>query len=60
MQIDFLTKVGKDSGAEELSCITDTFSVEQSVFISNTFAVYMCHGKNVASFVKIFHIDSVV
>jgi len=60
MQIDSLSKLGKDSGAEELPCITDMFSVEQSVFISNTFAVYMCH-KNVArSFVKIFHINSVV
>jgi hypothetical protein len=60
MQIDSLTRLGKDSDAEELPCITDMFSVEQSVFISNTFAVYTCHGKNVASFVKTFHIDSVV
>jgi hypothetical protein len=60
MQIDSLTKLCKDSSAEELPCITDMFSFEQSVFISNTFAVYMCYGKNVASFVKISHIDSVV
>jgi hypothetical protein len=31
MQIDSLTKLGKDSGAEELPCIRDMFSVEQSV-----------------------------
>ena len=36
MQIDSLTKLGKFSCAEELTCITDVFSVEQSVFISNT------------------------
>jgi hypothetical protein len=37
------------------------FSVEQSVFISNIFAVYVWHGKNVAgSFVKIFHINSAI
>jgi len=59
MQIDSLTRLGKDFDVEEPPCITDMFSVEQSVFISSTFAVYTCHGKNV-SFVKIFHIDIVV
>ena len=58
MQIDSLTKLGKFSCAEELTCITDMFSVEQSVFISNTLRC-TCHEKNVArNFVKIFHINS--
>jgi len=61
MQIHSLTKLRKVSCAEELTCTTDMFSVEQSVFISNTFAIYMRHGKNSdRNFVKIFHIKSVV
>jgi hypothetical protein len=61
VQLDSLTKLGKISYAEVLTCITDMFSVEQSVFISNTFATCMWHGKNTdRSFVKIFHINSVV
>ena len=60
MQIDCLTKLGEVSCAEELTCITDMFSVEQSVFISNTLAMYMWHGKNTdRNFVKIIHINSV-
>ena len=61
MQIDSLTKLGKISYAEGLTCITDVFSVEQSMTIVNIFALYMWHGKNVArSFVKIYHINSAV
>jgi len=61
MQIDSLTKMGKISYAEGLTCITDVFSVEQSVSIVNIFAMYMWHGKNVARrFVKIYHINSAV
>ena len=45
MQIDSLTKMGEVSCAEELTCITGMFSVVQSVFIRNTFATYMWHGK---------------
>ena len=61
MQIDSLTKLGKISYAEGLTCITDVISVEQSVFISNTFAMCMWHGKNTdRSFVKTFHINSAV
>ena len=41
MQIDSLTKSGKVFSAEELICITDMFYIEQSVFISNTFAMYL-------------------
>ena len=37
MQIDSLTKLGKVSCAGELICIRDMFSVEQSLFITNTF-----------------------
>ena len=43
MQTDTVTKLGKVYGAEELTCIM--FSVEQSVFIGNTFAMYMYHKK---------------
>jgi len=61
MQIDFLIKMGKISYTEGLTCITDVFSVEQSVSIVNIFAMYKWHGKNVArSFVKIYHINSAV
>ena len=61
MQIDSLTKMGKISYAEGLTCITDVISVEQSVSIVNIFALYKLHGKNVArSFVKTFHINSAV
>jgi len=61
MQIHSLTKPGKVCCAEELTCTTDMFSVEQSVFINNTFAIYMWYGKNSdRNFVKIFHIKSVV
>jgi hypothetical protein len=61
MQIDSLAKLGKVSCAEELTCTIDMFSLEQSMFICNTFALHKCHGKNVATrFVKIFHINSVV
>jgi len=61
MQIDFLTKSGKVSCAKALTRIIGMFSVEQSVFIVNIFAMYMWHGKNVArSFVKIYHINSAV
>jgi len=61
MQIDSLTKLGKISYAEGLTCITDVISAEQSVSIVNIFALYKWHGKNVArSFVKIFHINSAV
>jgi hypothetical protein len=61
MPIDSLTTSGKVSCAEALTCITGMFCVEQSVFISNTLAMYVQHGKNVArSFVKIYHINSAV
>jgi len=61
MQTDCLTKLGKISYAEGLTCITDVISVEQSVSIVNIFALYKWHGKNVArSFVKIFRINSAV
>jgi hypothetical protein len=45
MQIDSLTKLGKISYAEELTCITDVISVEQSLSTVNIFALYMWHGK---------------
>ena len=49
MQIDSLTKLGKISYAEGLTCITDVFCNVQ------------LHGKNVARcFVKTFHINSAV
>jgi hypothetical protein len=61
MQTDSLTKLGKVSCAEELTCITDMFSAKRSVFINSTFVTYMWHGKNTdRTFVKIFHINSVV
>jgi hypothetical protein len=51
MENDSLTKLGKVSCAEELTCFTDMFSVE----------VHMYHEKNVArNFVPIFNINSVV
>jgi hypothetical protein len=45
MPIDSLTKLGKISYAEGLTCITNVISVEQSVFIVGIFAIYMWHGK---------------
>ena len=45
MQIDSLTKLGKISYAEGLTCITDVISVEQSVSIVSIFALYNCMGK---------------
>ena len=45
MQTDSLTKLGKISYAEGLTCITDVFSVEQSVSIVSIFAMYKWHGK---------------
>jgi hypothetical protein len=53
------TKLGKVSCAKELTCFTDMFFVEQSVFINDM--PHMYHEKNVArNFVTIFHIKSVV
>jgi hypothetical protein len=45
IQIDSLTKLGKISYAEELSCITGVISVEQSMSTVIIFALYMWHGK---------------
>jgi hypothetical protein len=45
MQIDSLTKLGKISYAEGLTCIANVISVEQSVFIVGIFAMYMWQGK---------------
>jgi hypothetical protein len=60
MQTDCLTKLGEVSCAEQLTCYTDMFSVEQSGFISNSIAA-MYRKKNVArNFVTILHIKSVV
>jgi hypothetical protein len=39
MPIDSLTKSGKVTCAKVLTCITGMLSVEQSVFISNIFAM---------------------
>jgi len=53
MQIQSVTKLGK-SVVQKSSIEPQMFSVEQSVFISNTFAIYMWHGKNSdRNFVKI-------